>query len=79
MLLVTLAASLALHAGGLLLVSSSQPASDEAALASNENDYLRKVVQKERAKGVIRNVGVRITMPPEPLDPERIVTNALEE
>src|SRR5512133_3805299 len=76
-LLAMLALSLVLHVGGVAMVSSSAPTQDEQTLAAKENDYLQKIVQKERAKNVARGVAGRITMPPEPPDPEHVVTHAL--
>jgi len=44
---------------------------------ASEKTYLRKVMQKQRAREVSRKVQHRMTMPPPPPDPEAVVSNTL--
>ena len=46
-------------------------------IAARQDSYLRKVVQKERAKHVAADVRRRITVPPPPPDPEQFVSETL--
>ncbi|KKL67688.1 hypothetical protein LCGC14_2132480, partial [marine sediment metagenome] len=48
-------------------------------LAGREDSYLRKVLQKARAKKVSMAVKDRLTMPPPPPDPEAVVERAMGE
>ncbi len=41
--------------------------------------YLRKVVQKERARWIARKIAGRVAMPPAPPDPEAVVEQAMAE
>ena len=51
--------------------------SDSSALQANEDSYLGKVLQKQRAKGISKKLANRITMPPPPPDPEAVVSRTL--
>lgn len=47
------------------------------AIAAGEGDYLKRVMQKDRAKQKSKEVKGRITMPPPPPDPEAVVNATL--
>ncbi|KKL20769.1 hypothetical protein LCGC14_2452170, partial [marine sediment metagenome] len=46
-------------------------------IAASEDSYLRKILEKERARKISRKVQSRLTMPPPPPDPEAVVTETL--
>jgi len=73
-----LAVSLTCHAGLLPFLTVDKRGTLNE-LAVQENTYLRKVMQKERAKKISREIEHRVTMPPPPPDPEAVVESALSE
>jgi len=74
---VLLLASLSVHAVLTPYLAARRTAGLEE-LAS-EDSYLRKVLQKERARRVAKEIQNRITMPPPPPEPEALVERAMTE
>jgi hypothetical protein len=73
---ITLGASLLLHGvTAPFLLRGGAGASDR--IEANEASYLARVMQKERARQISREVKNRITMPPPPPDPEAVVSETL--
>ena len=70
--------SLAGHAAILPMLAFGKSA-DTAHLVAEENSYLQKVMQKDRARQVSRDVQDRVTMPPPPPEPEAVVEQAMSE
>jgi hypothetical protein len=73
---VMLAASLCLHAAALPLLPLFGPKHVDH-IEESESSYLRKVIQKDRAKHVVSDVSRRPTAPPAPPDPEKFVSETL--
>jgi hypothetical protein len=72
-----LAVSLGLHLLTVPVLLMTGP--DTGRVAEAGGAYLRKVLQKERAKKVSKEVQGRVTMPPPPENPEEIVENTFEQ
>ena len=68
-------ASLVAHVPAVVLLRTGRGTNLE--VLAKENTYLQKVIQKERAKEISREVKKRITMPPPPPDPEAVVGETL--
>ena len=78
LLIGVLLLSLIAHAGLLpMLAVGRQTALDD--LAVREDSYLQKVMQKQRARKISRDVKGRLTMPPPPPDPEAVISGTLSE
>jgi len=70
-----LLASLALHAMALPLAGLGS--SVQVDLAASENTYLSRVLEKQRARAVSRDLSGKVTMPPPPEDPEAFVSKTM--
>jgi len=72
----TFAVSLVVHliAGRFLLTLTVRAPSQTAA---REDSYLRRVIQKDRARHVAADASRRTTLPPPPPDPEQFVSDTL--
>jgi len=78
LLVAALAASLIIHALTVAFVPIGGGSGREQ-VAESENTYLRKVMQKQRARHAAVDVSKGITAPPPPPDPEQFVSDALTE
>ncbi len=74
-LAVLLLAAAGLH-GGLLPFVKIEKGRDIVRMVAKDS-YLRKVIQKERARSISRSLSGRITMPPPPEDPEEFVSKTM--
>ncbi len=62
-----------------VIFALAQTAASSMPLAGEQDAYLQKVIQKERARIVSARVAQRVTMPPPPPDPEGVARNALSD
>ena len=69
--------SFAAHAGLLWTFRHHLRGGDSALVAKATDTYLQKVLQRERATRVARELVRKVTMPPPPVDPEAVVAGAL--
>ena len=75
-LAAALAVSLLAHAATLPFLAPGRDTTLDA-VAAGEAGYLRKVLQKDRARKTSRQMQGRVTMPPAPPDPEAVVSETL--
>ncbi|KKM63915.1 hypothetical protein LCGC14_1506640, partial [marine sediment metagenome] len=73
---ILLAVSILAHGALLPLVLRAKTAPE--GLSAGEDSYLSKVMQKERARKISRQIKDRMTMPPPPPDPASVIQNTLE-
>ena len=75
---VTVVVSLIAHAALILAIGPHLRTTAEE-IAAGEDTYLSRVVQKDRARKISREVKDRMTMPPPPPEPEAVVEGALSD
>jgi len=76
LLVVLLIVSLGVHAATMPFVKLGRDV-DMESLAGREDSYFRKVLEKAKAGKVAKALAGRVTMPPPPEDPEKVMADAL--